>query len=425
LVTNSQQVRGYEQVIVKQSVADISVDGLRVLVRLDLNVPLSDGGRIDDDRRIRAALPTIRKLIDGNGQLILMSHLGRPGTSRDDRMKYSLAPVANRLSKLLQKPVPLAAGVVGNPARLLVNGLRNRGLCMLENLRFHPAETIKDKDAAKSSSLKNTKETFARELAEMGDVYVNDAFGTCHRDNASMLTLPQMMDDKPKVIGYLVRRELQFLGDTVSDPRRPFVCVLGGAKVSDKLGVIRTLLEKCDTILVGGAMAYTFLASQGVDVGKSLVEKDLIDTARDLLAQSDDKIVLPVDTVAAGEISTDAEPQTCEGDIPESMMGLDIGPKTVEKYTDLILKARTAVWNGPMGVFETPPFDAGTIAIAQALATATKRGATTIVGGGDSASAVDRAGVAHRMTHISTGGGAALEYLEGKSFPAIDVLDDA
>jgi len=398
---------------------------MRVLVRLDLNVPLGEGGRIDDDRRIRAALPTIRKLIDGNGQLILMSHLGRPGTHRDDRVKYSLAPVANRLSKLLQKPVPLAAGCTGNPARLLVNGLRNRGLCMLENLRFNPAETIKDKEAANSSSLRNMKDTFARELAEMGEVYVNDAFGTCHRDNASMLTVPKMMVDKPKVIGYLVRRELQFLGDTVADPRRPFVCVLGGAKVSDKLGVIRALLTKCDTILIGGAMAYTFLAAKGVDVGNSLVEKDLIATATELLEQSGDRIVLPVDSIAASEISSDAKPKTCDGDIPKSLMGLDIGPKTMDHYTEILIKARTAVWNGPMGVFETPPFDAGTVAVAHALATATKRGATTIVGGGDSASAVDRAGVAHRITHISTGGGAALEYLEGKSFAAIDILDDA
>jgi len=410
---------------VKQSVADISVDGLRVLVRLDLNVPLGEGGRIDDDRRIRAALPTIRKLIDGNGQLILMSHLGRPSTVRDDRAKYSLAPVANRLSKLLQKPVPLAAGCVGSPARLLVNGLRNRGLCMLENLRFHPAETIKDKEAAENSSLRNMKETFARELAEMGDVYVNDAFGTCHRDNASMLTVPQMMADKPKVIGYLVRRELQFLGDTVADPRRPFVCVLGGAKVSDKLGVIRALLGKCDTILIGGAMAYTFLVAKGLDAGNSLVEPDLIDTAKELLEQAGDKIVLPVDAVAAERIAEDATPETCHGEIPQSMMGLDIGPETVAHYSDVLVKARTVVWNGPMGVFETPPFDTGTVAVAQALATATKRGATTIVGGGDSASAVDRAGVAHRVTHISTGGGAALEFLEGKSFAAIDILDDA
>jgi len=410
---------------VKRSVADINVENKRVLVRLDLNVPLDHSGRIDDDRRIRAALPTIRKLIEGNGQLILLSHLGRPTGSRDDKARFSLAPVANRLSKLLQKPVPLAAGCVGNPARLLVRGLQNRSMCMLENLRFHPAETIKDKDAAKDPALRSEKDAFARELAEMGEVYVNDAFGTCHRDNASMLTVPQLMEGKPRVIGYLVRRELQFLGDTVADPRRPFVCVLGGAKVSDKLGVIHALLEQCDTILIGGAMAYTFLASQGIEIGKSLVEEDLVSTAKDLLQSAGDKLVLPVDSVAATEIAKGVTPTNCDGAIPKNMMGLDIGPKTVAKYTELLVKARTIVWNGPMGVFETSPFDAGTMAVAQALATATKRGATTIIGGGDSASAVDKAGVAHRMTHISTGGGASLEFLEGKRFAAIDVLDDA
>jgi len=406
-------------------VADINVEGKRVLVRLDLNVPLDASGRIDDDRRIRAALPTLRKLLDGNGQLILLSHLGRPTGSREDRLKLSLAPVANRLSKLLQKPVPLAAGCIGNPARQLVRSLQNRGLCMLDNLRFHPAETIKDKQALTNAALRNEKDSFAREIAEMGDVYVNDAFGTCHRDNASMLTVPQLMEGKPRVIGYLVRRELQFLGDSVADPRRPFVCVLGGAKVSDKLGVIHALLEKCDMILIGGAMAYTFLASQGAQVGKSLVEEDLLSTASDLVKSAGDKLQLPVDSLAAPKIVPGVKPTTCDSAIPKTMMGLDIGPKTVAKYTELLVKARTVVWNGPMGVFETPPFDAGTMAIAQALATATKRGATTIIGGGDSASAVDKAGVAHRMTHISTGGGAALEFLEGKRFAAIDVLDDA
>jgi len=410
---------------VKRTVGEINVEGKRVLVRLDLNVPLDASGRIDDDRRIRATIPTIRKLIDGNAQLILLSHLGRPTGSREDRTEYSLAPVANRLSKLLQKPVPLAAGCIGNPARLLVHGLQNRGLCMLENLRFHQAETIKDKHARDNPALRSEKDSFAREIADMGDVYVNDAFGTCHRDNASMLTVPQMMEGKPRVIGFLVRQELQFLGDAVADPRRPFVCVLGGAKVSDKLGVIRALLGKCDTILIGGAMAYTFLASQGVEVGKSLVEEDLLDTASDLIKQAGDKLVLPVDSVAATKIAKDAKPKPCDGAIPKGLMGLDIGPKTVAMYTEILVKARTVVWNGPMGVFELPQFDAGTTAVAQALSTATKRGATTIIGGGDSASAVHKAGVAHRMTHISTGGGAALEFLEGKRFAAIDVLDDA
>lgn len=409
----------------KQSIADIHVEGARVLVRLDLNVPVSASGRIEDDLRIRSALPTLRRLIDGNARIIIMSHMGRPTDSPEDRIRYSLTSVANRLSKMLRKPIPVGAGCVGHPARLLVKGLQKRNLCMLENLRFYPAETIKDKVAAKDPVLWSAKNAFAKELADLGDVYVNDAFGACHRDNASMLTVPSLMEGKPRVMGLLVKREFSLLEDALQEPRRPFVCLLGGAKVSDKLGVIRKLLDKCDKILVGGAMAYTFLAAGGLDVGKSLVETDLLGTARDICEQAGDKLMLPVDSVVASKIAKGAKTKVCEGKIPKTMMGLDIGPQTIDAFSRVLIKARTAVWNGPMGVFETEPFHMGTVAMAKALATATKRGATTIIGGGDSAAAVEQAGLAHRMTHISTGGGASLELLEGKTFASIDILDDA
>ena len=411
--------------VVKKSISDIKVAGARVLVRLDLNVPLSGTGRIEDDLRIGAAMPTLRKLVDAGARTVIMSHMGRPRGSSADRMRLSLGVVANKLSKMLRKPVPLAADCVGRPAQLLVEGLQPRNLCMLENLRFHAEETIKDKDARERPYLRSAKEAFARQIADLGDVYVNDAFGACHRDNASMTTVPAMMAGKPCVMGFLVKRELSLLGHAVKDPRRPFVCLLGGAKVSDKLGVIRQLLLTCDKILVGGAMAYTFLAAEVREVGKSLVEQDLLDTARDIRAQAGDKLVLPVDSVVAPKIARDVTTKICDGMIPKTMMGLDIGPETIDAYAQFIEAARTVVWNGPMGVFETEPFDAGTVAMAKALAAATKHGATTIIGGGDSAAAVHKAGLANKMTHMSTGGGASLEFLEGKRFGAIDILDDA
>jgi phosphoglycerate kinase len=328
------------------------------------------------------------------------------------------------LGALLSLPVPLAPDCVGSAVTALVDALGDGTVCLLENLRFHDAETIKDKDAAKDSALRKTKVDFARRLADLGQVYVNDAFGTCHRDNASMLTVPALMTGKPRVVGYLVERELRFLGEAVASPARPFVCVLGGAKVSDKLGVIRSLLTKCDTILIGGAMAYTFLAADGLDVGGSLVEPDLFDTARALRKEAGERLMVPTDSVAAASIDSNAETRVCEGAIPPEWMGLDIGPRTVEAYARVIEAARTVVWNGPMGVFETPPFDRGTIAMARAMADATRSGAITIIGGGDSAAAVDRAGLSDAMTHISTGGGASLEFLEGRPFAAIDILDE-
>jgi phosphoglycerate kinase len=410
----------------KKTVEDIDVRGKRVLVRCDFNVPLDGSGHIADDRRIRGALPTIEHLLAGGGRLILMSHLGRPkGGGPEDRKKYTLAPVAERLGQLIDKPVTLTSECVGDEVSSAVAAMKEGDVILLENLRFNPPETIKDKDAAADTSLREQKDNFAKALADLADVYVNDAFGTCHRDNASMLTVPQMMEGKPRVVGYLVRKELEFLGQAVADPARPFVCVLGGAKVSDKLGVIQSLLGKCETILIGGAMAYTFLKADGLEVGKSLVEEDLLETARSLRAEAGDKLRLPPDSIVAAEIKEGAETQVVEGAIPADQMGLDIGPKTINIYEEIVYGGKTIVWNGPMGVFETPPFDRGTMAVASAMAQATDAGAVTIIGGGDSAAAVDKAGLEERLSHVSTGGGASLELLEGKTFAAIDVLDDA
>ncbi|MCH7924915.1 MAG: phosphoglycerate kinase, partial [Planctomycetes bacterium] len=378
-----------------------------------------------DDRRIRAALPTVKRLIEGGGRQILMSHLGRPKGDPDDHFKLSLAPVAGRLSELLDKPVRLIEDITGEEAAGAVASMAAGDVCLLENLRFHKAETIKDKKAEDDAALRESKNAFAGKLASLADVYVNDAFGTCHRDNASMLTVPRLMEGKPRVVGYLVQRELNFLGGALANPDRPFVCVLGGAKVSDKLGVIRSLIKKCDTILIGGAMGFTFLAAEGTNVGKSLVEPDLFETARALRLEAGDRLILPADSVVAAEIRQGVSTEICDGPVPDGLMGLDIGPKTVAVYHEIIRSGKTVFWNGPMGVFETPPFDAGTLGVARALAMATDAGATTIVGGGDSAAAIDQAGLADRVTHISTGGGASLEFLEGKRFAAIDVLDDA
>ncbi len=409
----------------KRTIDDLAVTGRRVLVRLDLNVPLDDSQRITDDRRIREALPTLKKLLDGGGRLILMSHLGRPEGGPDDRLKHSLAPVAKRLGELLGRPVRMLPDCVGAEVTAAVAALKDREVCLLQNLRFHEEETIADKKARERPELAKRKRAFAEALSALGDAYVNDAFGTCHRDNASMLTVPQRMAGKPRVVGYLVQKELKFLGQAIANPARPFVCALGGAKVSDKLNVIRSLLNKCDTILIGGAMAYTFLVADGLAVGKSRIEPELFDTARGLKTEANDRLRLPLDSVAAREIAEGVASQVCESSIPPDQMGLDIGPKTIEAYKRVLDGARTIFWNGPMGVFEVPPFDRGTLAIARALAEATTRGATTIVGGGDSAAAVDKAGLADRMTHISTGGGASLEFLEGKPFAALEVLDDA
>jgi phosphoglycerate kinase len=409
----------------KKTVADIKVAGKRVLMRCDFNVPLDDNCNITSDDRIVKALPTIKAILDGGGALILMSHLGRPQGQRDEKM--SLAPVAKRLSELLGKEVVFVDDCVGPKVKEKAKALKSGQCMLLENLRFHKEETIKDKAAKEDAQLRQAKDNFAKQLASLADIYVNDAFGTAHRDNASMYTVAVMMKLKPKVAGFLVEKELRFLEQTIGEPERPFVAILGGAKVSDKLGVIENLLDKVDRILIGGAMAYTFFKAQGKTVGNSLCEDDFLDKATEILEQARDigcEIVLPVDTVVAREYKADAERKVVSGNIEDGWEGLDIGPKTRGLFAEKLAGAKTIIWNGPMGVFEMPPFDEGTKAVALAVAEATENGARSVIGGGDSASAVENLGLMDRISHISTGGGASLELLEGKKFKSIEILDE-
>jgi phosphoglycerate kinase len=392
----------------KKTIADVDVAGKRVLMRADLNVPL-EGGRITDDRRIVQALPTINSILGRGGRLVLMSHLGRPKGGPEAR--YSLKPVRDRLAQLLGKPVAFAEDCTGPAVETAVKNLQDGEVLLLENLRFHKEE-------------EKNEPTFARQLAALGDVYVNDAFGTAHREHASTFGAPQAMAGKPRVIGFLIQKELAFLGEAISHPQRPFVAILGGAKVSDKINVIEQLLGKADTLLIGGAMAYTFFLAQGKQVGKSLVERDKVDLAKSLLAKAGGKIKLPVDTVISNEMTDTAQTSIVEGNIPADMEGFDIGPKTRALYAAEIAKAKTVIWNGPMGVFEKKPFAAGTRAVAEAVAEATaKHGATTIIGGGDSAAAIEQLGLSEKVSHVSTGGGASLEFLEKGHFATLDILD--
>jgi 3-phosphoglycerate kinase len=392
----------------KKTVSDLDVRGKRVLMRVDFNVPL-EAGRITDDRRIEQALPTIKRVLDQGGRLILMSHLGRPKGGPEP--KYSLKPVADRLGELLGKKVQFADDSIGPNVEKAARELKDGEVLLLENLRFHKEEEKNDPN-------------FSRQLASIADVYVNDAFGTAHREHASTFGAPQALQGKPRAIGFLIQKELKFLGDAVTNPRRPFVAILGGAKVSDKINVIEQLLAKADTLLIGGAMAYTFFLAEGKQVGKSLVERDKVDLAKGLLEKARGKIKLPVDTVVAREMTDTAETQIVEGDIPPDLEGFDIGPKTRELYKGEILKSQTIVWNGPMGVFEKKPFQAGTRAVAEAVVEATQRhGATSIIGGGDSAAAVEQFGLADQVSHVSTGGGASLEFLESGHFSTLDILD--
>jgi len=407
----------------KKSVDQVTVEGKFVLMRADFNVPLDEQGRITDDRRIVQALPTVRDILQRDGRLILMSHLGRPKGQPDQR--YSLQPVAARLGELIGQPVPLVGNYLGEDKPEVIASLRKGKVVLLENLRFNTEETIKGKDADKDPAVKIKKRQFARKIADLAEVYVNDAFGTCHRDNASMVTVPLLMEDHPRVVGFLVHKELQFLGDALRSPARPFVCVLGGAKVSDKIGVIEALLPKCDAILIGGAMAFTFMLARGEAVGDSLAEPDKLDQAKQLMELAGEKLKLPADAVGARQLAPGVDTEVFAGAILPGYRGLDIGPQTVSGYCDVLATAKTIVWNGPMGVFETKPFDAGTLAIAEAVARATDAGGVSIVGGGDSAAAIIAAGVEKRITHISTGGGACLEFLEGKPFQAIEILTDA
>ncbi len=409
----------------KKTVADISFDGKKVLMRCDFNVPLDENCNITNDARITKALPTIKHVLDGGGPLILMSHLGRPKGKPDD--KLSLKPVARRLSELLGRDVVMAPDCVGDEVKKLADELKPGDVMLLENLRFHPEETIKDKAARDDTQLREAKDNFAREIASLADVYVDDAFGTAHRDNASMYTVAVMMEGKDRVSGFLIEKELKFLGETVENAEKPFVAILGGAKVSDKIGVIENLLNKVDTILIGGAMAYTFFKAQGRQVGNSLCEEDFIDKANELFSLSEEagcELVLPVDTVVATEFKANAENKVITGDIEDGWEGLDIGPETRKLFADKLASAKTIVWNGPMGVFEMAPFEAGTKAVAQAVADATDKGARSVIGGGDSATAIVQMGLEDKVSHISTGGGASLEFLEGKKFKCLDILDE-
>ena len=396
----------------KKTVADIDLTGKRVFMRVDFNVPLDEKGNITNDRRIQMALPSIKAALEGGARLILASHLGRPKGKADP--KFSLAPAAHRLAKLLGQEVTMAPDCIGSEVQGMVEALKPGEVLVLENLRFHAGETKNDPE-------------FAKQLASLADVYVNDAFGTAHREHASMFGVPEVLGAGKRVCGFLIEKELKYLGEALSDPQKPFVAVLGGAKVSDKISVIENLLGKVDRILIGGGMAYTFFKAQGYDVGKSICELDKLETASKLLASARSKgceLVLPVDNIIASEFKANAEHKVNTGNIPDDWQGVDIGPETREHFANKLSDAKTIVWNGPMGVFEMEPFDEGTKAVAQAIAEATDNGATSIIGGGDSAAAVSLLGLEDRMSHISTGGGASLEFLEGKAFTSLEILDD-
>ncbi|MBQ3350646.1 MAG: phosphoglycerate kinase [Thermoguttaceae bacterium] len=392
----------------KKTIADIDVAGKTVLMRVDFNVPLDDNLNITDDLRIRMALPSIKSVLDRGGKLILMSHLGRPKSGQDNS-KFSLKPAADRLGELLGTPVFFATDTIGEDAQAKAAALKAGETLVLENLRFNDGEKKGDAE-------------FAQKLAAFADAYCNDAFGTCHRTDASMVGVPNAMPGKDKVVGFLVEKEIKFLSDAISAPTRPFVAILGGAKVSDKINVINNLLGVCDKVLIGGAMAYTFELAKGGKVGGSLVEADKVDLAKELLAKGGDKLVLPVDTNCGDAFAEDCNKLTVDaGQIPDGYEGLDIGPKTAQLYANIIKGAKTVVWNGPMGVSEMPSFAKGTIAVAQAIA---DTDCISIIGGGDSAAAVKKLGFADKVTHVSTGGGASLEMLEGKKFEAVEILDE-
>ena len=409
----------------KKTVKDINVQGKKVLVRVDFNVPMDADCNITNDARITKALPTINDVLANGGSLILMSHLGRP--KGQVQQKFSLAPVAKRLGELLSKEVVFANDCIGNDVAVKAAALESGDVMLLENLRFHKEEVIKDKAAKNDAALREAKDNFAKQIAALGDVYVCDAFGTAHRDNASMYTVPCFMEGKDRVSGYLIEKEIKYLGETVEAPQKPFVAILGGAKVSDKIAVIENLISKVDRILIGGAMAYTFFKADGRDVGDSLCEDSFIEKAKGLVALAAEKgceLILPVDTVIAKEFKVNAENSVISGNIESPWQGLDIGPATAKLFADKVADAKTVVWNGPMGVFELEPFDAGTRAVANAVAGATAKGAKTIIGGGDSATAIVQMGLEDKVSHISTGGGASLEFLEGKKFKCLEILDE-
>ncbi len=392
----------------KKTIEDIDVSGKKVLVRVDFNVPLDENGNITDETRIKAALPTIKYLLEHNAAVILCSHLGRP--KGEFNMKYSLAPVAKRLKEIFgEDKVVFASDVIGESAKKAVDGLKPGNIVLLENLRFHKEEEKNDP-------------AFAKALASYADIYVNDAFGTAHRAHASTAGVAEYL---PAVAGYLIGKELSVMGKALDNPERPFVAILGGRKVSDKIGVINNLLEKVDTLIIGGAMSYTFFKAMGLNIGNSLVEEDKLELAKQLLSKAKAKgikMLLPVDCVLAREFNAEAEMLIVDYDkIPDGWEGMDIGPKTRELYAQAVKPAKTVIWNGPMGVFEFPRFAEGTKAVAKALSECS---GTTIIGGGDSAAAVEQLGFADKISHISTGGGASLEFLEGLELPGVAALND-
>ena len=391
----------------KKTVRDIDVEGKKVLVRCDFNVPQKEDGTITDNRRIVSALDTIKYLIEHNAKVILCSHLGRP--KGEFKKEFSLAPVAEELSKLLGKEVKLAKDVIGPSAKELTDNMKEGDVVLLENVRFHREETDNDPE-------------FAKKLASFADIYVNDAFGTAHRAHASTAGVAAYL---PAVSGFLIEKEINFMGDALENPKRPFMAILGGKKVSDKIGVIEALLEKVDTLLIGGAMAYTFFKSMGYDVGDSICELDKLDLAQDIMKKAKEKgvkLMLPVDTKVGKEFKPDTESKVVKyTEIPDGWEGFDIGPETIKMYVEELKSAKTVVWNGPLGLSEFEQFSAGTDTIAEALANSD---AITIIGGGDSAAAIERMGLSDKFSHISTGGGASLEFLEGKKLPGIECLLD-
>lgn len=390
----------------KKSVKDIDVSGKRVLVRCDFNVPLQDG-KITSDKRIVASLPTIKYLIDHHAKVILCSHLGRP--KGEFKPEFSLAPVAARLSELLGQDVKMAKDVIGDSAKELAANLKDGEVMLLENVRFHAEETKNDP-------------AFSKALASLADIYVNDAFGSAHRAHSSTTGVADYL---PAVCGFLIQKEIEFMGGALENPKRPLVAILGGAKVSDKIGVINNLLDKVDTLIVGGGMAYTFFVAKGYHVGTSLFEADKVELAKEMMQKAVDKgvnFLLPIDNVISNEFAENAEYKTINSDeFPDGWMGMDIGPKSIELFCDAVKDAGTVIWNGPMGVFEFPAFAEGTLEVAKAIADS---GAISIIGGGDSVAAVTKLGFADKMTHISTGGGASLEFLEGLELPGIAALND-
>ena len=396
----------------KLSIDKVELKDKRVLVRVDFNVPLDEKLHVTNDIRIVESLPTIKKIINSGGKAILMSHLGRPKGER--KPEFSLKPAAERLSKLIGITVKLAPDCIGAETEKIVNEMKSGDVVLLENLRFHKQEEKNDPD-------------FAKQLANLGDVYINDAFGSAHRAHASTEGVTKYI--KTCAAGYLMQKELDYLGKALANPKRPYTAILGGAKISGKIDVINNLLDKVDTLIVGGGMAFTFFKAQGFEIGKSLLEAEKLDLAKELLEKVKSgklKFLLPVDVVVADEFKNDSPSSIVDVDkIPADNMGLDIGPKSIKLFSDELLKSKTIVWNGPMGVFEMPNFAKGTFAVAEALAKATENGAITVIGGGDSAAAIADAGLEKKISHVSTGGGASLEFLEGKVLPGVEALTDA